>query len=90
MNYKQGDKVRVRPDLSMAIEPSIPVGIGLADAMLDYKGKLMTISVVHPEGSYALEEVGYTWTDEMLVPPSHTTAKGEKTRVSLGKWKARI
>lgn len=87
MKYKVGDKVRIAPDLKQTYDQGI-YGLSVNDLMPKYKGKLATI--VDTESNYYLLDIDkreWGWTEKMLVPPSHTTAKQDRSnRVKLGRW----
>lgn len=66
MNYKVGDKVRVRENL----EADEDYGATYANGEMT-KYKTLTIKEVHSE-IYDVEENSWGWTDEMLEPPHRT------------------
>ena len=64
MKYKVGDKVRVRKKLESGNEYD---GVVASKGMIQYRGKITTISRILPDRTYFLEEgEKYYWTDEML------------------------
>lgn len=66
MEYKVGDKVRVRKDLCVGLAYNHWLFV---DAMTKHRGKMVTIAAVR-FGLYHIKEDGasYSWTDEMLEP----------------------
>lgn len=68
MNYKVGDKVKIRPDLKRGDGAN---GWNTVEDMLRFKGWEATIKDVSRYGNYTLNIDGgyYGWVDEMLVPP---------------------
>ena len=63
--FKPGDCVRIRPDLN---EDRIYGGLICLSSMLRYADAVCTISGYTIGGNYTLAEVGYSWSDEMLLP----------------------
>ena len=62
--YKVGDKVKVREDLVVGEKYDNEYFVS---AMLEFKGKEVTISIVYDYNKgYRIEERGFTWTDEMI------------------------
>jgi hypothetical protein len=65
MKYKVGDKVRVKSDLvngKYYENEANHVGIYFNKDMMEYRGKIVTISqVVHGSGVYRIKEDGRTW-----------------------------
>ena len=64
MNYKVGDKVRVRKDLEVGKKYGECVTV---ERMENLKGKIVTIKKICGT-CYRIEEEHYSWTDEMLEP----------------------
>ena len=64
MQFKKGDKVRVRKDLRK--------GNGVNDEMMILAGKTVTISRIKSCGHYAIKEDSHSWcwTDEMFEAPA--------------------
>lgn len=63
MNFKVGDKVRVRRDLKEGGDYGVE---SVVSDMMDHVGKVVTIKRVDGE-EYAIEEdTGWGWTDEMF------------------------
>lgn len=62
--YKVGDRVVVISK-EEADEKSY-VGLGFADGMKKYCGKVVTIKEVYNDGSYRIEECGYWWCDKFF------------------------
>lgn len=66
MKYKVGDRVRVRRDLEIGTQYGAYM---FASGMVDYKGKIVTISAIELNGPlYFIEEDGggWRWTYEMF------------------------
>lgn len=63
MNYKVGDIVKVRSDLSTT-------EMNVVSRMLDFRGKIVRIEKVFKNGCYRIEGdyEEWNWTDEMLEP----------------------
>lgn len=63
MNYKVGDIVKVRSDLSTTEK-------NVVSRMLDFRGKIVRIEKVFKNGCYRIEGdyEEWNWTDEMLEP----------------------
>lgn len=65
MNFKVGDKVKVREDLVCGIEYG--GNYNVVNDMLEYSGKIMTISQITKYGYHLLEDGNFRyWSDEML------------------------
>jgi len=62
MEFKIGDKVRVRKDL---VAGKMYGMVGFMDSMEKFKGKIVTIEGVFNK-EYSIEESGKMWTDEMF------------------------
>lgn len=64
MEFKVGDKVKIRYDLS---EDEEYHGIGVDLGMLEYRGKIATIKVVHNDYyDIDIDNDDFGWTDEMF------------------------
>ena len=67
LKYKIGDRVKVRSDLELYKTYSMennPFTNTVTADMLKWQGKVVTIR--HVGDQYALEEIGYSWTDDMF------------------------
>ena len=66
MNFKVGDKVRVRKDLVVDKDYG---GYDFVSSTEKFKGKIVTIEKVFSNAYFIKEDIkGYKWTDEMLEP----------------------
>lgn len=68
MKYKIGDKVKINLDSTRHY-----TGLTVIDGMLKFNGQVCTIKALSPAGWYKLEKIGFSWSDEMLIPASLTT-----------------
>lgn len=71
MKYKVGDKVRVRKDLVTDEQYGCCF---FKDKMEKFKGRIVTINYIEPDGCYQIENdsKNWHWTDEMFLPAIFT------------------
>lgn len=84
MQYKVGDKVRVRKDL---VEDTYYGSRYFNDSMCDFRGKEVTISCIIEDHHYLIMEDSWDWTDEMFDPSTKTLSDLQKGDVIFDIYK---
>jgi hypothetical protein len=83
MKYKVGDKVRIRKDLIIKEQYN---DLTFVPDMVQYMGKVATITEIRFEDVYGIDLDGcnWCWTDEMFEDVMKSENKDEKKTVDIG------